>query len=308
LSFWLGKIAFRKKDKKLVESFLADTNTHSLEISKDIYHNVLEKRPELLIDYREFKKSGLYPLHESEERPTSAVITYPNPDVPKTKISSTITENGILTISFINAYSRGTFPEWLKTYGLSSLVINDQIIRNHYDYFVNLLEVYSTSSSAENSTLIIGLQKSGYFLNNNVSSYTSKLRYCPVITPKLNGVAIDEWESHDIFALMFIEVVECVKNRLIPKKCSQCGEFMFIRRSDKNVCPNCPPPSQTRSATTLRVFENRLFKKCCTGKRVNWVRYQGDLMAHLKAIGHDEPETYISDKEKYHRSKDPWLT
>lgn len=308
LNFWLGKIAFCKENKELVENFLADTITHYLKMSETSYIEVQRKQPELLIDYRKFKKSWLYPLHETGKRPTPVVKTYPNPDIPKTE-ASTILEKGSLVLGFIRAYDNGTVYEWLRNYGyvLAPTIADDLNIKSHYEFFNKLLEVYSIRPDSSDKYLSLAadmLQKSGYFLNNeNIFNYTGNLRYCPSITPKYPDLVINEWESYDIFALMFIEVVECLKNRLTPRKCTQCNKFMLIRRSDKNICTNCPPPSQNKSATALRVFECRLFEKCHDGKQVDWNMYQKELMLYLEKIKYNNPEKYILDKTNQHKRK-----
>ncbi len=69
-----------------------------------------------------------------------------------------------------------------------------------------------------------------------------------------NYVLVNEYESENIFSLVWIELIECFKQDIIPKKC-ECGSYYFhYHNKNCNQCFMCPLPS--RESASIRKTKN----------------------------------------------------
>lgn len=107
-------------------------------------------------------------------------------------------------------------------------------------------------------------KKTRYISDNSLNKYTSSKKDVHKAIIENNDVLVHRYSSNNIIDFIWIELMECIKNKIKPKKCFSCGNYYFHQRhKDKNICIFCTPPSRRSAAdkkkTNLDSYEMEKF-------------------------------------------------
>lgn len=144
-----------------------------------------------------------------------------------------------LSFCGITSQNNDTFQE--------SFANTQKEIKESLQYYLNIMHKTKFYSMRKLSTLI----QSKY---SNVNVGITSVPNIDVQSPEKvrkkmikekDYVLVNQYESNDIFSLVWVELIECFKLRIMPEQCTQCDSYFFYKHNRNcSICSWCIPPSR----------------------------------------------------------------